>query len=77
MKTPPQWCLAQVEEEDGDEDWDALAESVARDFERFDHLCRNVPSCEPCGSDQVQLMDRTAPASWRCRMCKHRFQYEP
>lgn len=46
-------------------------------LDRQDFLCRNVPRCAKCDHEQVQLIWRGSPAHWRCRMCKHRFEYEP
>lgn len=46
--------------------------------DRLDFLCKNVPLCESCGADQVQLIDwNYPPAPWRCRKCKHGWYHEP
>jgi ribosomal protein L37AE/L43A len=44
---------------------------------RQDFLCRNVPRCEFCSADQVQLVQKNMPAEWRCRICKRFFTFEP
>lgn len=55
----------------------AIEEAMAMQ-PRYHHLCSHVPKCPACGHEQVQLLMRhTPPAEWRCRICKHRFTYEP
>lgn len=49
-----------------------LADVIARQ----DFLAKHSPTCE-CGSRQAQIMDKTVPAKWRCRICARRFTYEP
>jgi len=46
--------------------------------DRRDFLCKNVPKCQKCLHEQVQLVGYAEkPASWKCRMCKHWFEFEP
>src|SRR4051812_5662171 len=55
-----------------------VIEEIIRDVtSRNDALMRGAPPCPFCTSSQVQLMARTPPASWRCRTCKHVFDFEP
>lgn len=69
--------------EEADADWqEGLIEAGIRDaltdlITRREYICRNVPRCQACGDAQVQLMDQHEPATWRCRVCKHRFSFEP
>lgn len=51
--------------------------------ERRDKLGRllntEFEGCEECGTMQVQLIDwelKTYPAKWKCRHCKHEFEWE-
>ena len=52
-----------------------------QDFEavlrRQDHLIKHAPECPYCFSHQVQIMEKAAPARWRCRICWKRFVFEP
>lgn len=42
------------------------------------YLGRNMPKCPECSHEQVQLVRYdVAPARWKCRICNHRFMYEP
>jgi len=54
-----------------------IIDDLMRAADRKDMLCANVPVCEQCHSNQVQLTHTHAPARWRCRMCKHVFAREP
>lgn len=46
--------------------------------DRREFLCRHVPRCLACGSEQVQLLDHERePALWRCRSCKLYLSFEP
>lgn len=56
------------------EDW---GQWVKRCIARLDHLIANAPRCAECGTRQVQIMNRNAPAQWKCRECRHSFEYEP
>jgi hypothetical protein len=48
---------------------------LVRRREQFRYLNMRCPKCS---TRQVQLVDwRVQPAQWRCRTCKHRFDYEP
>jgi ribosomal protein L37AE/L43A len=59
-------------------DLSAINAEITRSADRLDFLCMNVPQCEACNDNQVQLLDHHAqPAMWRCRKCKHRFTHEP
>lgn len=46
-------------------------------LDRRDFLCRNVPRCHRCDTNQVQLKHMDKPAEWKCRKCKLDFQEEP
>lgn len=69
--------------EEADADWqDGLIEWGREDtlnnlITRREYIRRNVPTCFVCNSTQVQLIAHHEPAQWRCRSCKHRFNYEP
>ena len=68
--------------EEADADWEAGLiewgrESIDNLITRKEYICRNVPKCFVCDSEQVQLLSQHEPALWRCRTCKHRFTYEP
>lgn len=50
--------------------------------DRREFLCRawNRPepqACPKCGTRQVQIIDISSPAGWRCRECRHMFSWEP
>lgn len=42
-------------------------------------LCRHVPRCGECAeAEQIQLVEWfDTPATWKCRICGHRFTFEP
>lgn len=48
---------------------------------RLRYIMRQKPTCPKCGTDQLQIMnrasliDRAKPAYFRCRMCKHWFEF--
>ena len=45
---------------------------------RRERVKKHAPGCLRCRSNQVQLkIWQEVPAYWKCRMCKHRFVYEP
>lgn len=45
---------------------------------RRDYLCKFSPKCHACSHEQVQLVRcDIVPSNWKCRMCKHRFLFEP
>lgn len=52
-------------------------ENIEADHARFHFLARHAPRCPACGADQVMVRLRPAPAQWKCRMCKHRWEWEP
>lgn len=46
--------------------------------DRLAMLCHHMPRCAACGDAQVQVVDYFhVPALWKCRVCKHRFSFEP
>jgi transcription elongation factor Elf1 len=58
-------------------DYNWLDEWTRIVLKRRDFIYRNVPRCQKCNHEQVQIVDTAKPARWRCRICKHRFEYEP
>ncbi len=45
---------------------------------RAEWIMRAHPVCPQCRDRQVQCTHwATAPASWRCRRCKHEYSWEP
>lgn len=56
-------------------------EDISQAFgRRREWLCDNHPSCPKCReAHQIQLMDWifADKAQWKCRKCKHYFEYEP
>jgi hypothetical protein len=47
-------------------------------IKRRETLSSNVPKCPNCNESQIQLTNiHTVPAQWCCRICKHRFEFEP
>jgi ribosomal protein L37AE/L43A len=56
------------------DDFDAYAKQCV---ERYDFLCNSVPQCPKCDTFQVQAIKTEAPAVWKCRVCKHRWGFEP
>jgi len=45
---------------------------------RRNFLSKSVPRCPACNDGQVQLIDLfPTPAGWKCRICKHKFSWEP
>jgi len=56
-------------------DIDLMMELVNRRI----NLCKNSPSCPKCKENfQIQLVNwiNPGPAKWKCRTCKHKFEYE-
>lgn len=47
--------------------------------ERRVFLCSNGPVCPKCKDAQVQLIEyiNIKPATWKCRICKFKFEFEP
>lgn len=46
--------------------------------DRLAMLSHHAPACAACASPQVQVIDYFhTPALWKCRLCKHRFSFEP
>jgi hypothetical protein len=62
-----------------DVDIDAVLNGAFALTERRLWLCKNVPVCPACGEKiQIQLVDwSVTPADWKCRACKHKWQFEP
>jgi tRNA(Ile2) C34 agmatinyltransferase TiaS len=55
-----------------------LLDELEAIWTRREFINRNVPHCPRCREQmQIQIIDIGQPAQWRCRMCKHRFAYEP
>lgn len=55
-------------------DWD----SILKDVERREWICRFPPLCTKCGHEQVQIIDsHVIPAKWKCRVCHWSFDHEP
>ena len=56
-----------------------LCPDLEKLIERKDFVCSHVPHCPKCGEQmQIQVKDYIrVPAHWRCRICKHHFDYEP
>lgn len=45
---------------------------------RRERLAKSIPLCPKCSNEQVQLTSyMDCLASWRCRICYYRFNYEP
>lgn len=40
-------------------------------------VCKQAPHCHKCGTSQVQIMDCSPLATWKCRHCHHTWQQEP
>lgn len=60
--------------EDFDLDWGWIMKQV----ERRQDLCKHPPLCPECLADQIQIINSyDKPASWKCRICKWKFTYEP
>lgn len=57
----------------------SLIEAAHELAERREFLCKNPPSCPVCEErKQIQLVRWGAlPADWKCRICTHKFMYEP
>ena len=45
--------------------------------DRDDSLLAHQPKCPKCGTGQVQIIGKSVPASWKCRLCSERFYSEP
>ena len=46
-------------------------------LDRRDLLFSHSPKCPKCEAKQVQCTEYlNTPAQWKCRECKHRFEYE-
>lgn len=52
---------------------------LADSIERLKRLKRAAPICGKCGAEQVQLVEWVGLplAQWKCRVCKHRWEFEP
>lgn len=45
--------------------------------DRRESAAKQHRPCPNCGTEQVQLTDWTTPLlKWKCRLCKHRFEFE-
>ena len=56
-----------------DKFWEGMVEIL----DRRDLLFSHSPKCPKCGTKQVQCTEYlNTPAQWKCRECKHRFEYE-
>lgn len=53
------------------------AATMQATWDRRALLYANTPQCPRCGDVQIQIMSDAMPAQWRCRICKHGFDYEP
>lgn len=69
--------MGRTVDEEWEDKWDQWLAEFQVFFKREDLLMRHQPKCPRCGTDQVQIMGRDVPASWRCRRCKLRFTSEP
>jgi transposase-like protein len=51
-------------------------DEIAALGDRHEALSKLQPKCPTCGHEQVQLLEYTdiAPARWKCRVCKTRFE---
>lgn len=57
-----------------EEAWDRVIENA----KRREFLGKYMPRCPKCDDVQVQLTSYLdVAAQWKCRICKHRFEYEP
>ncbi len=60
----------------------AIMSKCLKDAQRREHLGNMMNkhnlSCPECGTRQVQLIGyiNTSPAQWKCRHCKHKFEWE-
>lgn len=55
-----------------------MLQSIIEISDRRLSLCKKAPKCIKCGSEQVQLTSYiNCKATWKCRLCKHKFEYEP
>lgn len=45
--------------------------------ERRERMSKLRPTCDECGTEQVQLVDWSTPVvRFKCRRCGHKFTYE-
>jgi hypothetical protein len=44
---------------------------------RREFICSNAPRCFKCSDEQVQLVNSSILAKWKCRVCKHIWKQEP
>jgi ribosomal protein L37AE/L43A len=44
---------------------------------RREFICSNAPRCFKCNNEQVQLVNSSLLAKWKCRVCKFIFTHEP
>lgn len=55
-----------------------LTAGILHGMDRQDFLYVRAPRCPECNTDQVQLIaGMEKPAQWKCRRCKHKFEFEP
>lgn len=53
------------------------ASFLAWALHRQDEINRHQPRCPRCQSPQVQIMNISRPAQWKCRICHLPFVSEP
>ena len=52
----------------------ALLNAALSLTDKREEYCRNAKPCPACNTEQVQLVDWTNGAEWKCRHCKHEWK---
>ena len=65
----------ELDKHDEIKDFDTSIETTTK---RRDFLRSSSVKCPECGEEQVELTQFfRPPAQWKCRGCKHKFDFEP
>ena len=60
------------------QNFQAIFDNALKLAARREHLGRNAIPCPKCNTRQIQLVDHICmPAKWKCRECRHKFDFEP
>ena len=54
-------------------DLTSLLSSAIAMADRRELYCKSMKPCPACGTNQVQLVDWTVTAEWKCRKCRHKW----
>lgn len=52
---------------------DDISDELLKSLNKRVELCKNVPPCPKCNSNDIQLVQWVSKIEWRCRTCKERY----